>query len=253
MMRIERSGPNANFITLFFDFLRLDWVLLLLLVLLAGSGFLILYSASGESQAMMSRQFIRLGVAFGCMLLVARIPPEFLQHWAPWLYGVGMLMLVAVLLVGVTGKGAQRWLDLGLLRFQPSELMKLAVPIMVARYIAENPLPPHFMRVVLGMALAIAPALLIARQPDLGTSLMIATSGLAVLFLAGMSWWLIVGTAALAGAGAPILWMMMHDYQRRRVLTFLDPETDPLGAGYHIIQSKIAVGSGGVYGKGWII
>ncbi len=232
--------------------LHLDAVLLFWLVAVSVFGLFVLYSASGQDQGVLLRQFIRLGVAFGAMIVVAQLRPQWLLRWTPWLYGAGVLLLVAVLVAGDVGKGAQRWLDLGLVRFQPSEMMKLAVPMMVAWYLADKRLPPTGARLLVAGAIILVPVLLIARQPDLGTSLLIASSGFFVLFLAGLSWRLLGGLALFAAAGAPILWHFMHDYQRQRVVTFLNPEQDPLGAGYHIIQSKIAIGSGGVFGKGWL-
>ncbi len=232
--------------------LHLDLQLLGGLLLIAGLGLVVLYSAGDQSADQVQRQLVRLGVAFVAMLLLAQVPTYHLQRWAPWLFGIGILLLVAVLVVGHVGKGAQRWLDLGLFRFQPSEMMKLAVPLMVAWYLAENPLPPTLGRLVVAGTLIVVPVLLIAKQPDLGTALLIACAGGFTLILAGMSWRLVFALAAGMAALAPGLWYLMHDYQRQRVLTFLDPETDPLGSGYHIIQSKIAIGSGGIYGKGWL-
>ncbi len=230
----------------------IDWPLCAALALLSGAGLLILYSASGGSARLMEQQALRLGVAFAAMFVTAHISPFYLQRLAPWLYGLGLSLLVAVLAVGVTAKGGQRWLDLGLFRFQPAELMKLAAPMMVAAYLAERPLPPSWRATLAAAAMVVLPAALIFQQPDLGTALLVAASGGIVLFLAGLSWYLIGALLALLGAGAPFLWSMLHDYQRNRILTFLDPERDPLGAGYHIIQSKIAIGSGGLYGKGWL-
>jgi len=169
------------------------------------------------------------------------------------MFGIGLLMLIAVLVFGEVGKGAQRWLNLGLFRFQPSELMKIAVPVMAAWYISEAPLPPRRGRLFIATVIVIVPTLLIAKQPDLGTSLLIASSGFFVLLLAGLGWKLILGVITLMAASAPVFWnYLLHDYQRQRILTFINPETDPLGSGYHIIQSTIAIGSGGVYGKGWL-
>jgi rod shape determining protein RodA len=175
-----------------------------------------------------------------------------MRRWSPAIYGVGIVLLLAVLLVGDIGKGAQRWLDLGVLRFQPSEMVKVGVPMMVAWVLAGGALPPNWRRLLLALGLTIVPVLLIAKQPDLGTALLVAAAGISVLFLAGMSWRLIGGFGALMAAALPVVWMFLRDYQKQRVLTFLDPEQDPLGAGYHTIQSKIAIGSGGVYGKGWL-
>jgi rod shape determining protein RodA len=232
--------------------LHLDATMLFSLVLLSSLGLFVLYSASGQEQSLLLRQLIRLGIAFGAMFFVAQLRPQWLFRWTPWVYGFGLLLLIAVLLVGDIGKGAQRWLDFGFLRFQPSEMMKLAVPMMVAWYLSDKRLPPHGATLAVAGALIVVPVLLIARQPDLGTSLLIGSAGFFVLFLAGLSWRLLAGLGVIAAAGAPILWHFMHDYQRQRVITFLNPEQDPLGAGYHIIQSKIAIGSGGLLGKGWL-
>jgi rod shape determining protein RodA len=231
---------------------HIDLPLLVSLLLLCGFGLIVLYSASGENLAQTQRQAIRIGVALVVMLAVAQINPATLRRWSPWVYGVGLLLLVAVLVFGEVGKGAQRWLDLGIVRFQPSELVKLAVPLMIAWYLAEKRLPPSWQRLSVAALMIIVPVLLIAKQPDLGTALLVASAGIFVLFLAGISWRLIGGLMVAAAAVAPIAWYLMRDYQRQRVLTFLDPEKDPLGAGYHIIQSKIAIGSGGLYGKGWL-
>ncbi len=233
--------------------LHLDLPLLGGLLLLAAVGLGVLYSAGGESEALMQRQFLRLGVAFAALLLMAQISPQTLFRWTPWLYAAGIGMLLAVLALGVTGKGAQRWLDLGIIRFQPSEMMKLVVPMMVAWYLAERPLPPSPRHLAVALVLVLFPTLLIAKQPDLGTSLLIASSGIFVLLFSGIRWRLIGYSIILAVPSALLLWHFgMHSYQKQRVLTFLNPESDPLGAGYHIIQSKIAIGSGGVYGKGWL-
>ncbi len=231
---------------------HIDLPLLIGLLLLYSFGILVLYSAAGGNIAQVERQLVRIGIALVVMVAIAQIPPWRLRRWSPWLYMAAMLMLIAVLLFGHTGKGAQRWLDLGFMRFQPAELAKTAVPMMIAWFFSEHPLPPTLKRLTIASALIVAPVLLIAKQPDLGTSLLVASAGLFVLFLAGMSWKLIVGLIGLLGAATPMVWMfLMRDYQKQRVITFLNPEHDPLGAGYHIIQSKIAIGSGGVWGKGW--
>ena len=232
--------------------LHLDLPLLFGLVALCGFGLAVLYSAGGQSTEQVQRQLVRLGLAFVVMFVVAQVPPVRLRQWSLALYLVGVLLLVAVLAVGDVGKGAQRWLDLGVVRFQPSELLKLAVPMMLAWFVALRPLPPGLLRLVWAVLLMALPVLLIAKQPDLGTSMLVASAGVMVLFLAGMRWRLIALIAVLAAAAAPLLWMTMRSYQRQRVLTFLDPGSDPLGSGYHIIQSQIAIGSGGIYGKGWL-
>ncbi len=232
--------------------LRLDMTLLGGLLLLASLGFVVLYSASGESLDTVYRQGTRLGLALLVLLVMAQIPARNLQRWSPWIYLAGIALLAMVLVTGEMGKGAQRWLDLGVIRFQPSEIMKLAVPMMVAWYLAERPLPPRFVEVVVACVLAAVPVYLIARQPDLGTALLVGSAGLLVVFLAGLRWRILMGLGALAMVGAPVLWHFMREYQRQRVFTLFNPESDPLGAGYHIIQSKIAIGSGGLYGKGWL-
>ncbi|MES9959062.1 MAG: rod shape-determining protein RodA [Sedimenticola sp.] len=233
--------------------LHLDLPLLTGLILLCGFGLVVLYSASGQDMGLIHRQAIRLGLGFGVLILLAQIPTSVLRRWSPWLFGIGILLLIAVLVTGEVGKGAQRWLDLGFFRFQPSELIKLAVPMMIAWFLAEKSLPPKWNRLVMAGIFILVPVLLIARQPDLGTSLLVASAGIFVLFLAGLSWRFIGGMILTAIPSAWALWEWgMRDYQRSRVLTFLDPERDPLGSGYHIIQSKIAIGSGGLYGKGWL-
>ena len=231
--------------------LKLDGPLLAALALIAAFGLVVLWSAGGQDPGLMWRQVIRLGIAFAVLLVVAQVPPKVLRLWSPWLFLAGLALLFAVLVAGDFGKGAQRWLDLGIIRFQPSELMKLAVPMMAAWYLHERPLPPRFTELCILLALVVVPAVLIVQQPDLGTALLVASSGLLVILLGGLRLRLIVLLSALAAALAPVLWYFMHEYQRLRVLTFFNPESDPLGAGYHIIQSKIAIGSGGLFGKGW--
>jgi len=233
--------------------LRIDWPLLVALLLLATIGLFVLYSASGQNMAVVQAQGLRILLAFFIMLLLAQIVPYGIQFWSPWLYGLGLLLLLAVLVMGEIGKGAQRWLDLGFVTFQPSEIMKLAVPMMIAWYFAEAPLPPNRKRLSIAGVLLIIPTLLVAKQPDLGTALLIASSGIFVLLLAGLSLRFISIFLFLILACTPIAWnYLLHDYQRQRILTFINPENDPLGAGYHIIQSTIAIGSGGIYGKGWL-
>ena len=232
---------------------HIDLPLLLGLLALAATGLFVLYSAGDQDMELVTRQAVRLLIAFVVMLAVAQLSPDSIEHWSPWLFGLGLIMLVAVLAVGEVGKGAQRWLDLGLFRFQPSEIMKIAVPMMVAWYLAEAALPPARLRLLIATIILITPTLLVAKQPDLGTALLIASSGIFVLLLAGMRWRIIFGLLVMLAAAAPVVWnYLLHDYQRQRVLTFLSPEKDPLGAGYHIIQSTIAIGSGGSYGKGWL-
>jgi rod shape determining protein RodA len=231
--------------------LHLDLPLLIALLLLSGYGLLVLFSATDQDLVKLESQLLRLGIAFGVMIGFAQVPPTQLRRWAPLVYLAGVIMLVGVLVAGDVGKGAQRWLDLGVLRFQPSELLKVALPLMLAWFLAERALPPSPLRTFLAVLLTGIPVGLIAVQPDLGTALLVASAGAFVLFLAGLSWRLIASLGLLGIALTPVLWHFMRDYQRQRVLTLLNPESDPLGAGYHIIQSQIAIGSGGVYGKGW--
>jgi len=232
---------------------HIDIPLLLGILSLMALGLFIVYSADGQDMAIVYRKGRSLLVGLVVMLFIAQIPPLIYRKWAVPVFIVGLLMLVSVLLFGHVGKGAQRWLDLGFMKFQPSEIMKLIVPIMIAWFVSQDNLPVKISTVVLAFILVLLPTLLIAKQPDLGTSLLIASSGIFVIFLAGASWKLIGVCVGLASAFAPVLWMfLMKDYQRQRVLTFLNPEQDPLGSGYHIIQSKIAIGSGGIEGKGWL-
>lgn len=247
----DRQAPTL--IARFIQRAHIDLPLLVTVLLLAGLGLVVLYSAGGQDPGLLQRQAVRLAAGLVMLLVLAQVPPYLLRMWTPWIFLVGMLLLLAVLGLGVMGKGAQRWLSLGPVRFQPSEMMKIAVPMMIAWYLAEQPLPPRPGRLLAAVLMIAVPAVLIARQPDLGTALLIAASGFFVLYLAGLSLRLMVAGALAAIPAGWALWTFgMHDYQRRRVLTFLDPERDPLGAGYHIIQSKIALGSGGVYGKGWL-
>jgi rod shape determining protein RodA len=198
------------------------------------------------------RTVARLVLGAIAMLLLARVNPNFLRRASPWLYLAGCLLLVVVAAMGRSRLGAQRWLDLGVFRFQPSELMKLAVPMMCAWYLHDRPLAPSFPALIVLAVLILLPVGLVAVEPDLGTAALITVAGALVIVLAGLRLRVIAAMLVLAAAGAVGSWSLMHDYQRKRVLTFLDPQTDPLGAGYHIIQSQIAIGSGGVFGKGWM-
>jgi len=232
--------------------LNVDGPLVVGLALIAVYGLIVLYSASGQNVDTIVRTVVRLGLGTVAMLVLARVNPNFLRRTTPWLYAIGVILLVIVAAVGHIGMGAQRWLNLGIVRFQPSELMKLAVPMMCAWYLHERALPPSFMSLTLLGALILVPVGLVAVQPDLGTAALIAIAGALVIVMAGLQVRIMAIFAALAAIGAWFGWSFMHDYQRKRVLTFLDPQTDPLGAGYHIIQSQIAIGSGGVFGKGWM-
>ncbi|KTD36247.1 rod shape-determining protein rodA [Legionella nautarum] len=232
--------------------IHIDLPLLGLLLALVAMGMLILYSASNQNLSMVLRQSIRLVFALGIMMIFAIIPPHKYKTWTPWIYGVGLILLIAVMLMGKIGKGAQRWLDLGVFRFQPSEIMKLAIPMMAAWYFDRKSFPIDFKSLLIAALMIFIPAVLIAKQPDLGTAIMVVASGLCVIFLAGISMRIVLFIAIVIGAAAPLLWHVMHDYQKQRIYTLLNPEQDPLGSGYHIIQSKIAIGSGGAFGKGWL-
>ena len=230
--------------------LNIDGPLLGGLLLICAFGLAVLYSAVGESMRLTLNQLIRLGVALGGMIAIAHLPPDFLRRWTPWGYLAGLILLVLVLATGDVGQGARRWLDLGI-RFQPSEIMKLAVPMMAAWFLHDRSIPPRPGQLLIVAVIIVVPTLLIARQPDLGTALLIAAAGFIVIVLAGLSVRLLIALGVLAVPGAWLLWTFMQDYQRQRVLTLLNPDSDPLGAGYNIIQSKIAIGSGGLFGKGW--
>lgn len=232
--------------------LHIDFPLMFGLIVLCVLGLFVLYSAGGQDIGIVYRQILRLGVAFLLLFLCAQLPPSLLARWSLWIYLAGILLLILVLVMGDIGKGAQRWLGIGDFRFQPSELMKLALPMALAWFFSDNSLPPRFSQILVACVIIIVPVLLIGRQPDLGTALLVAAAGFSVLFIAGISWKLIAGFIFLMAVSTPALWYFMHDYQKTRVWTFFDPEQDPLGAGYHIIQSKIAIGSGGMYGKGWL-
>jgi rod shape determining protein RodA len=230
---------------------HIDPLMLLLLMMVVGYGLVVLFSAVDQSETLFQAQLLRMSVAFGALVVAAQLPPQIYVRWAPVIYVIGVLLLVLVLLFGVKVKGSQRWLDvLGVIRFQPSELMKIAVPMAVAWYFHDRPLPPSFKDVCVALAIVAVPAACIIAQPDLGTGILVAGAGFAVVILAGLPWrWMLSAALALAAA-APGLWYTLQDYQRQRILTLFDPESDPLGAGWNIIQSKTAIGSGGVLGKG---
>lgn len=232
--------------------LHIDIPLFIALSLTATLSFIILYSAGSQDMGVLSRQGARIGLAFCIMIGLAHIEPRQLKRYSALLFGIGIILLIAVLVMGQSALGAQRWLNLGFFRFQPSEMVKISTPMMIAWYLSEHPLPPRPKQLLVASILILLPALLIAKQPDLGTAILVASSGAGVLFFAGLSWWYISGILSSLAALTPIIWHFMHGYQRDRVRIFLNPESDPLGRGYHIIQSKIAIGSGGVYGKGWL-
>jgi rod shape determining protein RodA len=230
--------------------LHIDGPILGGLLLISAIGLVVLYSAVAQSMDLWLQQCIRLIAALAAMLIIAQFPPDVLRRWTPWGYLAGLFLLVLVLVTGAISQGAQRWLDIGI-RFQPSEIMKLAVPMMVAWYLHDRKLPPRLMDLLVMGVIIVVPTVLIAIQPDLGTSLLIATAGIIVIVLAGLSIRLMMFLGLSTLPGGYVLWQFMQDYQKQRVLTLLNPESNPLGAGYNIIQSKIAIGSGGLFGKGW--
>ncbi len=232
--------------------IHIDPLLLLLLAAVVMYGLVVLYSAVDGSQTLFQAQLLRVGLAFAALVVAAQLPPQMYARWAPFVYVAGVALLVLVLLVGVKVKGSQRWLEIpGLIRFQPSELMKIAVPMAVAWYFHDRPLPPSFKDVCVALAIVAIPAGCIIAQPDLGTGILVAGAGLAVVVLAGLRWrWVVYAFVALAAAAPGIWFYGLQDYQRQRILTLFDPESDPLGAGWNIMQSTTAIGSGGVWGKG---
>ena len=245
-------------LVIFYKFFKIDTPLLVLLILLASFGLLILYSSSGGSLNLVYRQMVHLGLATSVMLVIAQIPPIIMLRFAPILMLLGVFQLILVLFFGSSGGGAQRWLDLGFVRFQPSELMKIIVPMTIAAILSEKTLPPRAFPVIISLITITIVVLLIARQPDLGTSLLIGASGIYVLFFSGFrvmlvkNIWLnlIILSSTLLGSLYFAWNYLLIAYQKRRILTLFNPESDPLGSGYHIIQSKIAIGSGGFTGKG---
>lgn len=232
--------------------MHLDGFLLTAVMVLMTIGLIVLYSATGQNLAKVGSQAINMLLAFAVMWVVARTSPQQIMRFALPLYLVGLLLLLAVALFGEVSMGARRWLNIGVTRIQPSELMKIAVPMMLAWYFDKNESILKLRNYVIAALFLLIPVLLIARQPDLGTSILIASSGFFVLFFAGLSWRIIIGLFIAGLASLPVLWSVMHDYQKQRLLTLLDPTKDPLGAGYHTIQSMIAVGAGGIIGKGWL-
>ncbi|WP_263080581.1 rod shape-determining protein RodA [Endozoicomonas sp. Mp262] len=232
---------------------HIDFILIGFLLLLSGAGLFILYSATGKEINIVIRQAIYLLISFVVMVSVAQVPPRLLMQWSRWFYIAGVVLLLVVLVHGIESKGAQRWIQLPGFRFQPSEIIKLVMPIVMASYLARRPLPPSLRDVVISLAIIGVPAVLIAKQPDLGTALLIGASGIFVLLLAGLRKRLIFSAILLAVPSVYVLWhYFMHAYQKQRVLTFLDPQRDPWGSGWNIIQSTVAIGSGGLYGKGWM-
>jgi rod shape determining protein RodA len=240
--RVRDSGSSV---------FHLDVQMILLLVAIASYGLLILYSAVGQESALVTAQSAKMGIAFVIMVAMAQISPIFYLRIAPWVFLIGVIMLVLVMFFGTTVNGSQRWLRIpAIFSFQPSEIMKLMVPMILAWYFHDRHLPPRMKHLFWAGVMIAVPVLLIARQPDLGTALIIGASGLLVLFLAGISWRYIITVIGAAVVSSPALWFVLRDYQQGRILTFLNPERDPLGDGWNIIQSKTAIGSGGLFGKG---
>jgi rod shape determining protein RodA len=244
---IDHVDPNQRWRWHFY----IDIWLLIGIFALASFGSLIVFSAADGDTIFMEGHFTKLLLASLLMVIAAQIPARWYQNLSFFTYLAGVALLIAVMLFGEASKGAQRWLDLGIFRFQPSEIMKLAVPAAIAWLLAQSQLPPRWPLLVGALFMLAIPVVLVAKQPDLGTAILIASAGAIVIFLAGIAWRYIIGLIFLLAIAAPIAWNHLHDYQQKRVLTFLNPEDDPLGSGYHIIQSKIAIGSGGLEGKGW--
>lgn len=236
----------------FWERIHIDLPLLAALSCLSLYGFIILYSAGNQDITLVTQQIIHIAVAACVMGIFAQISPYTYQRWSPTIYVIGVSLLVFVLIMGQINKGAQRWLGGGIFRFQPSEILKLAIPLMLSYILARPPLPPSFKKSCLCIVMILFPAALTAKEPDLGTAMVLTLTGFFVLFLAGLSWRLISMTLVICAGSLPLLWRIMHDYQRQRILTFLNPERDPHGSGYHIIQSKIALGAGGLTGEGWL-
>jgi rod shape determining protein RodA len=249
--KFRRQQSGTQYRTLF-QILHLDIPLLFCLLALVLFGFFILYSASNQQWSTLTQEFIHFGLAAIVMFVLAQLPPHVYQRWSPWLFAIGTFLLFVVLIIGHIEKGSQRWLNLGLFRFQPSELMKLAIPMMLAWHFTNRSLPPKIKDLFISAIIILVPAFLALKEPDLGTAVTLIIGGGCVLLFTGIGWGLIISLFCLAAILTPFLWHFLHAYQRQRILTFFSPERDPLGAGYHIIQSKIAIGSGGIFGKGWL-
>jgi len=229
-----------------------DTYLFTVVCILLVIGLMVLYSASGGNFGMVGYQSLKICAAFGAMWLAANVPLHWIARLALPVYLIGLGLLICVPLFGVSAHGAQRWLNLGFMRVQPSEVMKIAVPLVLAWYFDRYEAILRFQNFVVGAVAVIVPVYLVAKQPDLGTALLIAAAGFYVIFLAGLNWRVLAGALVIVGASAPLLWPFLHSYQKKRILTLIDPSSDPLGAGYHTIQSTIAIGSGGFFGKGWL-
>ena len=232
--------------------LVIDPSLLLLTVVVCCIGLVVLYSATNESNTLLIRQSVRFAVAFAAFLVASQVPPDALRLWTPWIFCLALGLLLLVMVMGSASQGANRWLDFGVFQFQPSELMKLAVPMAVAWFMSERRLPPTLGQLLVLLSIVLVPTLIIADQPDLGTAVLVLAAGALTIVLAGIGLRVLLGIVFAAAVSVPLLWNYMLPYQRSRVFTFFNPESDPLGAGYNIIQSKIALGSGGLFGKGWL-
>lgn len=253
LRRLPEGGVEGTSKPSFWQRVHLDPILLCIVYAILGIGTFVLISAGESSLYYVKRQLVFAGIGTIAMIVVAQLPPSFMRRWVWPVYVFGILLLLVVLFFGAGAKGAQRWIDLGVISFQPSEIVKLTLPITVAAFLSQGPLPPNLGRVVTTLVLVLTPMGLVLKQPDLGTGMLIAASGFIVLFLAGLKWRYLIAAFVLALIGLPLLWLfVMHDYQRQRVLTMFNPEADKLGAGWNIIQSKTAIGSGGWSGKGWM-
>ncbi len=235
--------------------MHIDGVLLLLLLTLASGSLFVLYSAGGRNWDLLIKQATSYGIGLGAMLVIAQLEPRFMARWVPLGYLLVVALLVAVDVVGYTAMGATRWISIpGVIRFQPSEFMKIIMPMTIAWYLSARSLPPGIKHTLVSLGMILTPFVLILKQPDLGTSMLVLVSGAFVLFIAGLRWrWILGAVAALVPVGVGMWYFVLHNYQKQRIHTFLDPESDPLGTGWNIIQSKAAIGSGGVFGKGWLL
>ena len=251
MRVITPSEQKQRLISGFSTLFRVDTKLFVLVMIVTIIGLITIYSNTGGDSTLVIKQIIRIMIGLAAMVFLAQILPDTFRLFAPILYTLTLFLLILVIFFGV-GKTAGRWLDLYVIRFQPSELMKIFVPLMLAWYYSDKPLPPRFIYLVIGSIFVILPMLLIIKQPDLGTALLIGMSGAVAILLVGMSWRFFIGASISLAALIPLLWINLHDYQKQRVLTFFNPESDPLGSGYHLMQSKIALGSGGIFGKGFL-
>lgn len=253
--RVLAEGDVMRRRASFLQRIHIDGWLVFLLLMLGTIGLFALYSAGGKDQGLLIKQAASFGIGLLVMVTVAQLEPRFMASWSPMLYLLGVILLVVVEVIGHKAMGATRWISIpGVVRFQPAELLKIFVPMTLAWYLARHNLPPSFKHIVISVILIVVPVVLIARQPDLGTAMLVLVSGLFVLFIAGLRWRWILGAIAAFIPAAFGMWMfVMHPYQKQRVLTFLNPESDPLGSGWNIIQSKAAIGSGGVFGKGWLL